>query len=172
MGVSQMRTTNGRGGNHARPSWKIPNKLYADETRQLVEWLPLFMEDDGIDNRETAIRDFYHFWSHPNLIEIQLRGKMKLGGKMYGCHGHRNGDPVVTSYITSVTRLTHGEPRTNRFPRDIFRIKTDTGETYFLNSDQFNLCMAILLWDLQNGNNLNLNKYYYVHPDYQNEGIF
>lgn len=163
--------TRGRGGSHSRPSWKIPNMLYAEETRQLVDWLPIFMKKDGVENREIAMRDFYRFWNNSNLIEIQLRGKMKLGGNMFGCHGHRNGDPTITSYVTSITRLTHGKPHTNRFPRDIFRVKTDTGETYYLNSDQFNLHFAIILWDIQNGNNLSSEKHFYVHPDYQNEAI-
>lgn len=166
-----MRTTNGRGGSHARPGWKIPNKRYADETRQLVEWLPLFMKCDGADNRDIAMKDFYRFWSNPNLVEIQLRGKLKFGGKLYGCHGHRNGDPAVTSYITSIKRLTHGGPRINRFPRDILKVETDTGETYFFNSDQFNMYVAVLLWDMQNGDDLNEEEYYYVHPDYQIEEI-
>ena len=164
-----MRTTNGRGGKHARPGWKIPNGVYAEETPQLKDWAPLFYEKDGAKNRELALKDFYRIWNNSSLKEVQLRGKLMLGGELYGRHGHRNGDIFTTSYITSIKRLTHGKPCSNRFPRDILSATTNTGETYYFNSDQFNLTVALLLWDIENGDPLNRKKHYYVHPIFREE---
>lgn len=77
-----MTTTNGRGGKHARPGWKIPNGIYADQTAQLKDWLPLFEKEDGVENRKVAAEDLYRIWNNPHIKQIQLRGKLKLGGEM------------------------------------------------------------------------------------------
>ena len=162
-----MAVVSGRGGRHARPGWKIPNGIYAKQTAQLKDWLLLFEKEDGLENRELAMEDFYRIWNNPQIKQVQIRGKLKRGGEIYGCHGSHNGDQMVTSYITSIKRLTHGEPRANRFPRDIMCATTDTGEVYFFNSDQFHLCAAILFWDMANGNPLEKAEHYYVYPAYK-----
>ncbi len=162
-----MAVVSGRGGRHARPGWKIPNGIYAKQTAQLKDWLLLFEKEDGLENRELAMEDFYRIWNNPRIKEVQIRGKLKMGGEIYGCHGCHNGDQMITSYITSIKRLTHGEPRANRFPRDIMCATTDTGEVYFFNSDQFHLCAAILFWDMANGNPLEKAEHYYVYPAYK-----
>ena len=158
-----------RGGRHARPGWRIPNGVYAPETPQLKDWIPLFYEKDGIKNRELAVKDFYRIWNNSFIKEIQLRGKLVLGGELYGCHGHRNGKMFTTPYITSIKRLAHGRPCTNRFPKDVLCATTNTGETYFFNSDNFDLNMSLLLWDVENGNPLNKEKHYYVNPYFRGE---
>lgn len=164
-----MRTTNGRGGSHARPGWKIPNGKFADETRQLKDWIPLCEETDGVENRDLVMSDIFRIWKNAQVEEVVIRGKMKLGGELYGCHGHHNGDQVITPNIVSIKRLTHGKPCINRFARDILCATADTGEVYFFNSDQFNICTAIIFWDIDNEQSLNTDKHFYVHPDYQKE---
>ena len=150
----------------ARPRWKIPNGVYSDYTAQLKDWLPLFEKEDGLENRTLAMEDFYRIWHNPKVKEIQLRGKLKLGGELYGCHGHHNGELATTSYITSIKRLTHGEPLVNRFSRDIMCATADDGRAYYFNSDQFHLCTALILWDIENGIPLESKEHYYVGPDY------
>ena len=164
-----MQTRNSRGGKHVRPGWRIPNGLYANRTHQLKNWVPLFLKEDGTENRNLAMKDFYRIWKNPLIKEVQLRGKLVLGGELYGYHGHHNGETFTTSYVTSIKRLTHGEPCANRFPRDVMCATTDTGETFFFNSDQFSLCVAVLLWDLENGNPLSGQEHFYVGPDYISE---
>lgn len=159
------------GKNRTRPKWRIPNGIYATKTPQLKTWLPLFEEEDGLENREVAIKDFYRFWSNPNLKKIQLRGKLKLGGELYGYPGHPNGNQEITDYIISMTRLTHGKPCENRFNRDILRVETADGKTYFFNSDQFNLVYAVFLDDINNERELETIKHFYVHPDYREENL-
>lgn len=158
-----------RAGRHARPGWRIPNGQYADKTSQLKDWSPLFYEKDGASNRELAMKDFYRIWNNPSIKEVKLRGKLVLGGELYGCHGHRNGEIFTTPYITSIRRLTHGEPRTNRFPRDILVATTNDGENYYFNSDQFDLNMALMIWYIENGTPFSMEKHYYVNPCFRED---
>lgn len=160
---------NGRGGKHVRPGWKIPNGIYSDRTQQLKEWSPLFFKKDGDKNRELALKDLYRIWSDSSVEEIQMSGKMVLVGELYGRRCHRNGDPTITPYITSIKRLTHGKPCANRFPRDILCATTENGEDYFFNSDQFSLVLALIIWDLESGIPLRSEEHYYVHPDFRKE---
>ena len=129
--------------------------------------VPLFFKIDGARNRDLAMKDFFRIWNNPAIKEVQLRGKMVLGGKLYGYRGHRNGDTFITPYITSIRRLTHGEPCMNRFARDILCAETTTGEKFFFNSDQFSLCVAAMFWDLSNGNALSNLEHFYVGPEYK-----
>ena len=156
----------GNPGGHDRPKWKIPNGVYAKKTHQLKDWVPLFLAKDGEQNRDLAMHDFYRIWKNPLLKEVHLRGKLMLGGNIYGYRGCCNGDLFTTSYVTSIKRLTHGEPHSNRFPRDILLATTDTGEMFFFNSDQFHFCVAAMLWDMENGNPLSDIRHFYVSPDY------
>ncbi len=142
--------TNGRGGNHSRPGWKIPNTKYANPTCQFREWVLLFPKEDGVENMALSARDFFRFWDNPSIKEIKVRGNLFLTGKLYGCPGHINGEiPVkIPSRVVSLKRLSHRDPlpisrdSVNRQDRDEMCLCTEDGKIYFFVKNDLHPCTA------------------------------
>ncbi|MBP5647757.1 hypothetical protein J6X04_00475 [Candidatus Saccharibacteria bacterium] len=167
--------TNGRGGNHSRPGWKIPNIKHANPTWQFHEWVLLFLKEDGYDNMALAARDFYKIWDDPSINEMEIRGRLFLTGELYGCHGHHNGDipKKRPSHVVLVKRLSHREPgsgsinRINRLDRDEMCLYTDDGELYFFVKNDLHPCTAEFFSYLKYDEPLN----HYVPTEYCAEDV-
>lgn len=165
--------TNGRGGNHSRPPWKIPNTKHANPTRQFHEWVLLFPKEDGYDNMLLATQDFFTIWDDPSIKEMKIRGKMILTGQLYGCHGHINGRVPEERplFVDSVKRLSNvkapEQSSKNRIDRDEMCLYTDDGEQYFFVKSDLSLSTAELLSYFKFGGDLN----HYVPDEYREDDI-
>lgn len=167
--------TNGRGGNHSRPSWKIPNAKYANPTWQLHEWVLLFPKENNYDNMLLAGQNFYDFWDDPSIEETKICGKLIITGQLYGCNGHINGNipNKRPSYVVSVKRLSYrksvSDPRRhiNCLDKDEMCLYTDDGEQYFFVKSDLSPCTAEFFSYFKYGGTLN----HYVPDDYYAEDI-
>ena len=162
---------NSRGGNHARPSWKIPNGVFAPETPQLTEVTVYAPVEMGMQNLEEVMAAIGRFWLDRDTDEVAIPGRCILGGNLYGKHRHKNGEYFYTDEIVTMKRLKRGEPKNTRFPRDILCAETRNGETYFFCGDMFSLYLLLMMGDALD-DCLREERGYYQHPHYRSDKYF
>lgn len=146
--------------------------MFDKETRELriKPWFLCFKFKYGAENREVVLRSFMNFLANPGKEMWIPPGHCMLGGNLYGSDLYSDDTQVVTSEITSITKVSKTK-RVFGLSRTLFKATTETESEYFFWSDEESPYMFIMKGDLTYLNLLSSQAGRYVPPEYRAKGL-
>ncbi|MBR3233485.1 hypothetical protein IKG12_01310 [Candidatus Saccharibacteria bacterium] len=126
----------------------------------ITEWELYFNRADGYDNRATVAKAFANFWKELEVDKLEISGKCRLGGRVFGREGFNDGDEILTSNVRFIERVERGD--CGGVQHDLMCATTASGNKYFFYSNDYNVYMFLMLGDLLRTGELNSYRNYYL----------
>ena len=149
-------------GNVLRKNKEATETMYNPMVKQ---WELYFDVANGYENRYDVMKAFASFWEDSKADKLEIPGKCRFGGEVFGHKGYSDGVVIVTSSIQSVERIERGYHH-NGLPHDLMCATTTSGSKYYFYSSDCNVFMYSMMTDSKYADG-ELRSYLYLRPEFR-----